>query len=567
MNIEDLHVAPTATIKEVLTVINEAPRKGAQAGIALVVDDGKQLLGIATDGDIRKGVIGGAKLSSPVKDIMNSEPIVMSDSLSYPELVKGIEEELRSRGKEPKSGFNIRQVLLYHDHPKQVTDILNFYDIWRASEAKTRHVCIVGMGYVGLTLAVTMADVGLKVTGTDISPDVVSELGKAKPPFHETGLQKVLERTLNKTLTVQSTIPEEADVYIICVGTPVQPDNTPNLEHIKEASRSVGKVLKRGDVVIVRSTVPVGTCRSVVLPELERASGMKAGTFFFASMPERTLEGKALQELRELPQIVGGYNKQSTDIAINIFRELTPFIVSMDSLEEAEMAKLLNNVYRDSTFGIVNEFALACNSLGLSANKIIARANEGYPRGNMPQPSPGVGGYCLRKDPYLFMHSAKKAGFTPQIIPVARKTNESMPYYVSERVLAFCQENGIPKEQMKVFLLGFAFKGRPETSDTRFSTTLDILSHLKAAGITNVHGYDAVVKETELNEFGVKPTTPEEGFDGAHAVLFLNNHTSHSDLDLFRLAQKTEKPLLLFDGWGVSSEDIEKLPHVRFVPL
>ena len=231
MNIEDLHVASTATIKEVLTVINEAPRKGAQAGIALVVDADKQLQGIVTDGDIRKGLISGATLDSPIKDIMNAEPIVMSDALSYPELVKGIEEELRSRGKEPQSGFNIRQVLLYHEHPKKVSDILNFYDIWRASEAKTRHVCIVGMGYVGLTLAATMADVGLKVTGTDISQEIVDMLNQGNPPFHETGLQKVLERTLNRTLTIQSNMPEEADVYIICVGTPVQPNNEPNMEH------------------------------------------------------------------------------------------------------------------------------------------------------------------------------------------------------------------------------------------------------------------------------------------------------------------------------------------------
>lgn len=562
-----LYVKPNATIFEVMRAINEAPRKGAQAGIALVVDEKEELLGIATDGDIRKGILNGATLQSPIDAVMNNNPIAMPDSLSHPDIIKYIEKELRSRGKEPAMGFNIRQVLLYKDNPKKITDILNFYDIWKASEAKTRHVCIIGMGYVGLTLAAAMAEAGILVTGVDKSEEVIQSLKKSKPPFHEMGLDKALERTINKTFYVQTSMPETADVYIICVGTPVRRDEEPDLTDIKEASKEVGRVLKRGDLVIVRSTVPVGTCRNVVLPELEKESKLNVGTFYFASMPERTLEGSAMQELRTLPQIVGGINRQSTDIASNVFRQLTPFIVSMDSPEEAEMAKLLNNVYRDATFSIVNEFALACNAWGLSATKVIKRANEGYPRGNMPQPSPGVGGYCLRKDPYLFINSAKKAGFTPKIIPIARETNEKMPYYVCERILKFCSQYGIPTQQMKVFLLGFAFKGHPETSDTRFSTTLDILYYLKKAGITNIYGYDAIVKPEEIAQYGATPATPEEGFEGANAILFLNNHASHKKMDLHKLAEKTEKPVLLFDGWGISNDDIQKIPHVRLVPL
>jgi len=565
-SLKPLYVSAETSIQEVFEVMNAAPRKGAQAGLVLVVDEEGCLLGIATDGDIRKGMLRGASLNTPVREIMNTAPITVPDSLSHSDIVRCIEDELRRRGKEPQKGFNIRHVLLYHTDPRKITEILNFYDIWRASEVKTRTVCVVGLGYVGLTLAVSLADAGLRVIGCDIRENVVSQINRGEAPFHEPGLDKVIARTLQNRLIVQTEMSKNSDVYVLCVGTPVTEREAPNLADITKAAEAVARVLKRGDLVIVRSTVPVGTSRQVVLPILEKISGLSAGSFLFACMPERTLEGKALAELRHLPQLVAGYNQQSAETASNLFRQLTPFIVNLDSLEEAEMAKLLNNVYRDATFALVNEFALTCNAWGISATKVISRANEGYPRGSMPQPSPGVGGYCLRKDPYLFIDSAKRAGYDPQIIPVARKINETMPIYVARKVSEFCEKHNLSKQALKVFLLGFAYKGQPETGDTRFSTTLDILAHLKSQGIANIFGWDAVVTPSEISGYGVTPASVEDGFNGAHVVLVLNNHQSHKKLDVHRLGETTQKPAMLFDGWGIT-ENAGKISHLEFMPL
>ena len=169
---------------------------------------------------------------------------------------------------------------------------------------------------------------------------------------------------------------------------------------------------------------------------------MKAGKdFYVAFAPERTVEGKALEELRRLPQVIGGTDRVSAEVAAHLFNSITSHSVIVDSLEEAEMVKLINNTYRDVTFAFANELSLVCKRWGIDTAKVIDAANRDYERSRVPMPSPGVGGYCLKKDPYIFIASARKKGYTPLLVSHARRVSDRMVSFIGETIFEFLLRN------------------------------------------------------------------------------------------------------------------------------
>ncbi len=430
-------------------------------------------------------------------------------------------------------------------------------------------ICVVGMGYVGLTLALTFSEVGYSVVGVDHREKVVETLREGKSHFFEHGLEELLHRELGKRFIFSTTLNPEATVYLVAVGTPVGDDKLPNLEDLRAAAASIGGVLRRGDTVILRSTVPVGTTRDLVLPELEKASGLVGGKdFHLAFAPERTIEGKALTELRTLPQVVGGLTPTCVQIVAGIFATLSPTIVTMHSLEAAELVKVVNNTYRDVTFAFANEVALLCDRYNLDSHEVVHAANSGYDRARVPLPSPGVGGYCLTKDPHLFVYAARKVGFEPTLIPAARIVNEQMPAHVVSRVAHFAAKVGVPLAGAKVFLLGVACKGHPETSDVRFSPTLDVARALALQGAV-VHAYDPRVDAEAITAAGIHPTpTVAEGFADALAVIIMNNNPTFADIPVAEYTEGLARPLLVFDPWKMlPREKIQRLPGVTYANL
>lgn len=260
-------------------------------------------------------------------------------------------------------------------------------------------VGIVGLGYVGLTLATVLAEVGMKVLGVEKRKDVVDLTNAGKPHFSEAGIDEALSRVVKSgnLVSAQDFNPSApCDVYIITVGTPLNADGKARLDMIEAASRQVAENMPDGALVILRSTVKIGTARTVVAPILE-ASGK---SFAIAMCPERTLEGKALQELRELPQIVGADSQEVRDRAAAVFRRLTNTVVQVATLETAEIIKLVDNTYRDVQFAFANEVARVCEVYGVNAHEVIASGKLGYKRTNVPLPGL-VGGPCLEKDPHI----------------------------------------------------------------------------------------------------------------------------------------------------------------------
>lgn len=551
-NIENILIRQSTKIKEAMKKINEAPWSGLPSGMAIIVNEDRVLLGLVTDGDIRRALIEGVTLDQKVSDIMEKNPIKVQERLSSNMKLKTIKDQLNKAVAEKRRKIKKIDKILIVDKENKIIGVQSFYEIWEKSDVTLKNVCIIGLGFVGLTIGVSLADIGFRVNGVDNNRDVLNMILSGTPHFHEKNLDYLLKRNLHKNFFVSNEIlSDENDIYIICVGTPVGNDNEANLDSIKKVSSMVGKFLKEGDIIILRSTVPINTCRNVVLPILEQESKLMCGSdFHLAFAPERTIEGKALEELKTLPQIIGGYSKECVNVASNFFRYLSPHIIAVDSLEEAEMIKLVNNSFRDLSFAFANELVYICDKFNLDATKIIKEASEGYPRNKLPLPG-FVGGYCLKKDPYIYAKSAKKYNTLSNLALISRKINEQLPEYILEKIMDFAKKYNKSTTNSKIFIIGFAFKGIPETSDMRDSATIDLLDLLRKNNWKKIYGFDPVINEKDIKDVGVKTCSYEEGFVDADIVIIMNNHQLYSQLDIVSLLEKVNKKCLFVDSWSI----------------
>lgn len=556
-NLDKITAKRDTPLKVLLRQLDEAPRYDLPGGIILIVDDGQELIGTVTDGDIRRAILAQGTLDITAETIMTADPIVFPEQSSIKALLDSIPAELEKRNRKTKR-FLSKIVLV--DENKRPTRVLDYHQLWEQRVAMHRHLCVVGMGYVGLTLALVLADEGYLVSGVDMDDSRVAALQAGESYIHETGLPELLREQINVNLRVGKEIPESADVFIISVGTPVESKggkHTPSMRYLVEATEGIAGRLKRGNLVILRSTIPVGTCRNVVKELLETGSGLKCGLDFHLSFaPERTAEGKALKELRSLPQIIGGYNQDSVEATAAVFREITPTIIKVDSLEAAEMAKLINNSFRDYVFAYSNQLAQLSAHFNINVFDVIRAANEGYPRDPVPMPSPGVGGPCLTKDPYIFAHVAESVQQDGELFRRGRAINISMHDHLVQRVLQILGQLNKDYKSCKVLVCGLAFKGNPETGDLRDSSSVTI-AHLLRSYTGTVYGFDPVASEEDIKALGIVPVTLPEGFGDKDIVLFLNNHKYFERLDVFAMVRAMREQPVVVDAWNLfKKEDI-----------
>ena len=548
--------------------LNKPKETGLPGGIVLVTDKNLKLLGIATTGDIRRALSDGIEMSAPISTAMNKKPFLIEGRPSNLDIISFVVDKVR---KENWHKDRLDKIILV-DKEKRVVDLVSFYDLWQQTDARFKHIGVIGLGYVGLTLGLTLADIGFKVRGLDKNQKLAQSIKNGKPPFFEAGLPQLLADHLDKNFKVVPNFNKEnnCDVYFVCVGTPLVGKNKPDLKYLGEASKSLGRILKAGDAIILRSTVPIGTTRDFVLPILERESGLKGGeNFLLAFAPERTIEGKALEELRHLPQVIGGLNHKSAELASNIFSFLTKGTVLVDLLEEAEMVKLINNTYRDVTFGFANEVSLIAARWDIDAKRVIEAANYGYDRSNVPMPSPGVGGYCLEKDPYIFIESARAKGYEPLLINNARKVSDMMVDHVAGSVVAFLKTKAAEKRNPKILALGVAFKGKPVTSDVRGSTSIKIIKKLQQGNFKNIFGFDPAVHKENILLHDIRFVRDlKAGFADADVVFVGTNHPDFETLNIRNLLSLSNRPVLLFDSWGLfNKEEVSKIKGVHYKRL
>lgn len=427
-----------------------------------------------------------------------------------------------------------------------------------------KRVAVVGLGYVGLTLAVALARRGVSVVGYDRATRVVEALAAGRPHLYEPGIAEGLRECLGERLSIVAALPSEpVDAAVLCVSTPVDSaTGEPELEPLRSAARAVARAFDPATLVVVRSTVPVGATRGVVLPELLA----RWGTARLAFCPERTIQGQALRELEALPQVVGGLDAASREAAAALFSRLTPRVVVVSSLEAAELVKLINNCHTDLIYSYGNEVALLAERLALDPLELIQAANIDYPRPDLARPG-FVGGGCLSKDPYILLASARSAGHEPWLVGQARRLNEHLPTHVARRFLELLREIRGVVEGARVLLCGFAYKGRPPTDDMRGAPVLPMLDVLRGAGLA-LAGHDVRVAPEVLRGLGVEPVALPDAFGGRDGVLVITDHPEYAGLDLPRLLPTLRKPALVYDCWRVLDEAaVRAEPGVRYAGI
>lgn len=412
---------------------------------------------------------------------------------------------------------------------------------------------VIGLGYVGLTLAVVAASNGMDVYGVEIDSHIKDCLKNDRAHFFEPGLDNLIKRINHKTFHVVDEFPTDIpfDAFIITVGTPLKKGaKEPNFEYIKSALKAIEKVYDGTQLIVLRSTVSVGTTRNVVLPFCAAMCGKKEEDVRVAMCPERTLEGKAVDELTHLPQIISGNNEESVEIAQRLFRKMTPCVIEANSLEEAELIKLYCNTYRDMTFAIGNAFCMAAQEFGVDGSSAIEHANYNYARSNIAKAG-FVAGPCLEKDAYILINNMPECD-SKDLILAARRFNESL----EDRVVKWVRDKiGEPSEEKIIALSGMAFKGQPETSDLRGSSSVYIAEKLKNAGYKmNLHDFVALPEEMEALHLGTCFDDLYAACADARLLLVLNNHKKYASVMGDDSLMFSKDGFEILDSWGACTE-------------
>jgi len=407
-------------------------------------------------------------------------------------------------------------------------------------------VCIIGLGYVGLPLAVAFAKAGLKVLGVDVQQRRVTRVNKGQSYIADVDskvLTEVISEGLLEATTDQSKI-KEVDAICICVPTPLTRTKDPELSYVVSESKVVSRYLQKGQLVVLESTTYPGTTRQVMLPILER-SGLRAGRdFYLAFSPERVDPGSKNYNIRNTPKVVGGIDLKSTKLATLLYSQIVDTVVPVSCPEVAEMTKVFENVFRSVNIALVNELAHLCEKMGLSVWEVIDAAST-KPFGYVPfYPGPGVGGHCIPLDPYYLANKAREFDFHTRFIELAAEMNEHMPYHIAFRILELLNTRGRSLHGAKILVLGVAYK--KDVEDTRESPALKIIQLLREKG-AEVSYNDPYVSQIYMPAGGMKSVKlSRECLASMDCVLIAADHSCYD------IGEVVASAKLVFDTRGAT---------------
>ncbi|MBS1679492.1 MAG: nucleotide sugar dehydrogenase [Actinobacteria bacterium] len=402
-------------------------------------------------------------------------------------------------------------------------------------------IAIVGLGYVGLPLAVAFAEEGHEVVCFDLDQRKTSALAEGR-----SYIEDITDATLapiRERLHPTSRHADLAtcDAIVICVPTPLTRSREPDLTYLLDAATALSQVLQQGQLIVLESTTYPGTTREQVAPILEE-SGMKVGRdFHLAFSPERIDPGRTDYTVRTTPKLVGGLTDACTERARALYAEICETVVVLSSPEAAELSKLLENIFRSVNIALVNELAQLCDRLGIDVWEVIDAAST-KPFGFMRfEPGPGMGGHCLPVDPFYLAFKAREHDFYPEFIELAGKVNQAQPAYCVERIERALNLSGKPVKGSKVMILGAAYKAG--SGDIRESPALKMMRLLKVLE-ADLSYHDPYVPE--LSKLGLESVDLEAGLAAADIVAVV---TAHKELD-YELV--VEKAPLVIDFRGVT---------------
>ena len=392
---------------------------------------------------------------------------------------------------------------------------------------KGAKVGVVGLGYVGLPLAVEFADKGYYVLGIDTDHAKVAKLNRGENyvgDVEKERLKRLVDEGVLEATTMYGRV-GELDIIFVCVPTPFTANKEPDISYIEQATANISEHLRKEQLVILKSTTFPETTEKVVLPKLE-STGLKVGEdFYLAFSPERIDPGRKDFTTANTPVIVGGVTEICARLAVLACEQVNTNVVSVSSPRTAEMVKLLENIFRSVNIALVNELAQLCDRMGNIDVWEVVQAAATKPFGFMPfYPGPGIGGHCILVDPYYLSWKAKEYDFHSDFIELAARTNENMPYYVLDLIIRSLSINGAALKTAKYLFLGVSFK--KDVDDVRNSPALKIMELLVQRGAQHVAYNDPFVSEVNLNSSALNSQElTDELISDADCVIITTDHS------------------------------------------
>ncbi|MEO6091871.1 MAG: nucleotide sugar dehydrogenase [Novosphingobium sp.] len=391
------------------------------------------------------------------------------------------------------------------------------------------HVCTVGLGYVGLPLALSIAEAGFPVTGFDVNVARVSRINAGERVISYFAENRIAEAVAGGGFGATSDPARlaEADVILICVPTPLTPERTPDLAYVIRAGEEIARQLRPGQLIVLESTVWPGATRELLRPILERGGLVAGSDFFLGFSPEREDPGNAQFTTRSIPKLVGADDPRSLDLIESLYSCVVTRAVRVESTAAAEAAKLVENTFRNVNIALANELKVALGAMGVDVWEVIEAAAT-KPFGFMPfYPGPGIGGDCIPVSPAYLAWRATEVGSDMPIVRLARETNESEPLRLAARIVDALAERVVAPEQARLLLLGIAYK--KDVEDTRESPALALLGGLEALGVT-VDYHDPFFPELPMTRdhaafAGRRSVTLDAGIGEYDAVVIATDHS------------------------------------------
>ncbi len=404
------------------------------------------------------------------------------------------------------------------------------------------NLAVIGLGYVGLPLAIEAANSKLKVAGYDINESVVDSLNKSSSHVEDI-TDKVLQDALSKDflITTDSSVLGESEFIVISVPTPLT-DYQPDLSYVEAATKSIAENLKKGQIIILESTTYPGTTLEIVKPILEKNSNLVAGEdFLLGYSPERIDPGNKEWTFKNTPKIVSGINEKSLKKISEFYNSIIDEVVEVSGTREAEMVKLIENTYRQVNIAMVNELAILSNMLDIDIWEVVDAAKT-KPFGFQSfRPGPGVGGHCIPIDPKYLSFKTRQIGQPVRFVELAQEINNSMPNYVISRISELMNRKEKLLKNSKILILGVAYK--KDIGDTRESPAIDIIESLLEKS-AEVSFYDPYVDELIVNKESILKEQDLESISNYDMVIIHTPHSSFSEIDFENIKS------LIFDTTG-----------------
>jgi UDP-N-acetyl-D-glucosamine dehydrogenase len=378
---------------------------------------------------------------------------------------------------------------------------------------------IVGLGYVGLPLALAFAEAGNEVVGLDTDPGKLTDLAAGRSYIEDVADAELAAQAERLSATADYADLESCEAVIVCVPTPLSSSREPDLSFLREAAAELAAHLQPGQLIVLESTSYPGTTREELLPALSAGGRTVGEDFFLAFSPERIDPGRSDHTIRTTPKLVGGITPACTERAAALYEQICDTVEVLSSPETAELAKLLENIFRSVNIALVNEVAQLCDRLGIDVWEVVDAAAT-KPFGFMRfDPGPGMGGHCLPVDPFYLAFKAREHDFYPEFVELAGKVNQAQPEFCVRRIERSLNGAGKPVKGSKILILGAAYK--PGIGDTRESPALRIIALLRDLG-AEISYHDPFVPELPAQE--LKSVDLDEGLAAADLLAIVTAH-------------------------------------------